>query len=221
MNLKVAHLVSVQFGILLGIVCCLVYARLEYSRPRPTAVKHVSAPDDRLADMVDADDDTESPEALTDRRISALPNEYSPEAVERYRAEATRLYYQQIAPRRDAGSSPANRSLAAAAPDYTEVVEEPAAVQSNDPGPQTVVYVQPAQAIVYPAPAEVVVFSHPRRFDNRRRPAPHPNALALNPPRRPDRSTITHLSAPPPFESPVAPAPALRRHSKSPGGLNR
>jgi hypothetical protein len=203
-----------QFGILVGIVCCLVYSRLEYSRPRPAAVKHVSAPDEQLADMVGADDDAESPESLTDRRVSALPNEYSPEAVERYRALSAKLYYEQIAPRRTAGSS----SAAAAAPAYTELVEEPAVV--NDPAPQTVAYVQPTQAVVY-SPAQVVAFSRPRRFDNRCRPASHPNALAPNPHRRPDRSGITHLSAPPPFESPASPAGALRRPLGSSGILHR
>src|ERR1700741_2243168 len=145
-----------QFGILVGIVCCLVFSRLEYSRSRPAAVKHVSAPDEQLVDMVDNDADAELADAVIEQPAPALPNEYSPEAVERYRALSEKLYYEQIAPRRNASSA------AAAAPAYPEVVEEPAVV--NDP--QTVPSVHPTQTIVYPLPVQVVAFARPRRFDN-------------------------------------------------------
>jgi hypothetical protein len=208
MNLKVAHLVSVQFGIFIGIVSCLVFFRFEYARPRiaaemrepaterTAAVEPLSEPEDQRADMVDNGAEPEQAEPVTEQPAPALPNEYSPEAVERYRALATKLYYEQIAPRRTISSSPANSSIAAVAPAYTEVVEEPAVVQTNDPAPQTVAYVQPTQVIVYPPPAQFVVFSYPRRFVNRCRPAPHPGALAPNPHRRPDRGG-THLRGSP------------------------
>jgi hypothetical protein len=42
MNLKVAHLVSVQFGIFIGIVSCLVFSRFENFRPRAAAAKRES-----------------------------------------------------------------------------------------------------------------------------------------------------------------------------------
>src|SRR4051812_10510193 len=125
-----------QLGILIGIVCCLVYSRWDYSRPRTAAVERVSARDDQPADMVDDGAHDERDGLVSGKSASALPNEYSPEAVERYRALSTKLYYEQIAPRRNAGSS----SVATAAPAYTEVAEEPAMIV-NDPAPQTVAYV--------------------------------------------------------------------------------
>jgi hypothetical protein len=208
MNLKVAHLVSVQFGIFIGIVSCLVFSRFEYARPRTAAemrkpateraaaVEPLSEPEGQRADMVNDEAEPEQAEPVTEQSAPALPNEYSAEAVERYRALATKLYYEQIAPRRNVSSRPANSCIAAVAPAYTEVVEEPAVVQTNDPAPQTVAYVQPTQVIVYPQPAQFVVFSHRRRFVNRCRPAPHPGALVSNPHRRPD-SGGTHLSGSP------------------------
>jgi hypothetical protein len=223
MNLKVAHLVSVQFGIFIGIVCCLVFSRSEYFRPRPTAdrrepvtqrasaVEPLADSEDQPGDIADNGADAELAELVTEQPAPALPNEYSPEAVERYRAEATRLYYEQIAPRR-----PATTTVAAVAPAYTEAVEEPAVDQNNAPVPETVAYVQPSQVIVYPQPVQFVVFSQPRRFANRCRPASPPGALASNPHRRADRGG-THLNASTPFERPTSLSSASPRSPGSPG----
>jgi hypothetical protein len=188
-------IVIFQFGLLIGIICCLVFSRLEYSRPRPVAVERGSARNDRTADMEENGTDAESAESATDRPVSAMPNEYSPEAVEKSRAILARLYYEQIAPRRIASSVPAN------VPSYTEMAQEPAVVQTEQPAPQTVAYVQPTEVIVYPQPVQFVGFARPRRLVNQCRPARHPGTFASNPPRRPDRGTITHLSAPPASES--------------------
>lgn len=204
MNLKVAHLVSVQFGIFIGIVSCLVFSRFEYFRPhaaaemrkpateRATTVEPMSEPEDQATDMVDDAAAPEQPDRFTEQPAPALPNEYS-EAVERYMALATKLYYEQITPRRNASSGPANSSIAAVAPSYPEVAQEPEVVQVEDPAPQTVAYQQPTQVIVYPQPAQFVVFSHPRRFVRRCRPAPQTGPLASNSHRRHD-SGGTHLS---------------------------
>jgi hypothetical protein len=189
MNLKVAHLISIQFGIFIGVVICLVVSRSESFRPhaatamrkpateRATTVEPTSEPEDQASDMVDDAAAPEESDRLTEQSAPALPNEYSPEAVERYRALATKLYYEQIAPR---------RTIAAVAPSYTEVAQEPEVVQVEEPAPQTVVYQQPAQVIVYAQPARFVVFSQPRRFFRRCRPAPQPGLLASNSHRRPD-----------------------------------
>jgi hypothetical protein len=210
MNLKVAHIVSVQFGIFIGIVSCLVFFRFESTRPRAAAerrkpateraaaVEPLSEREDQGADMVDNGAEPEWAEPVTKQPAPALPNEYSPEAVEQYRALATKLYYEQIAPRRAVSSRPANSSIAAVAPASTEVVEEPAVAQTNDPAPETVAYIQPTQVIVYPQPAQFVVFSQPRRFFNRCRPAPRPGVLASNPHQRPNRGGI-HLNGSPAF----------------------
>ena len=227
MNLKVAHLISIQFGIFIGIVCCLVFSRFEYFRPRATAesrapvterasaVEPLAEPEDQPADTGDGAD-PELAELVAEQPAPALPSEYSPEAVERYRAEATRLYYEQIAPRRNTSGNPATTRVAAVAPAYTEAVEEPAIDQTNDPAPETVAYVQPTQVIVYPQPVQFVVFSRPRRFANRCRPASPPGALASNPHRRPDGGG-THLNPSPAFERPASPSSALRRPPGSPG----
>ena len=213
MNLKMAHLVAIQFGILVGILCCLMFLRLEPAKPptaaetreqateRAAAVEPLSEAQDQRADTVDHRADAEPAQLAPGQLAPALPNQYSPEAVERYRAEATRLYYEQIAPRRNAISSLAHSSAAAAAPSSTEVAQEPAVVQTYDPEPQTVAYVEPAPVIVYSQPAQFVAFSHRRRFANRCRPAPHPDALAPGPNRRRDRGG-NHWSGSPEFRRP-------------------
>jgi hypothetical protein len=165
--------------------------------------------------MVDDGADAESAEPITEQTAPALPNEYSPEAVERYRALATKLYYEQIAPRRTVSSSSANSSIAAVAPAYTEATEEPAIVQTNDPAPETVAYIQPTQVIVYPQPAQFVVFSSPRRFVNRCRPAPHPGAPGSNSHQRPDRGG-THLRGSPAFRPAGSLGVVHRRHTGVP-----
>ena len=102
----------------------------------------------------------------------ALAHEYSPAAVRQYSALATQLYYEQIAPRRYAGSGIEN-SFHAVAPSNPEVAQAPAVASVDDPAPQTVDFVQPAQPILYPEPVQFVVFSNPRSFGNRCRPASH------------------------------------------------
>jgi hypothetical protein len=220
MNLKLAHLVAIQFGIFIGIVICLVFSRFESARPRTAAemrerateraaaVERMPEPADEFADMAKDREELDPAEQLTDQSTPAMPNEYSPEAVEKSMAILTKLYYDQIAPRRTAGSSPANTTVA---PSYTEVAPEPAVVQYDDPAPETVAYVQPTQVIVYPQPAQFVVFSHRRRLANRCRPSP-PGALASNPHRRPDRGG-TQLNGSPAF-SPAGPL-AVGQHQNT------
>lgn len=222
MNLKVAHLISIQFGIFIGIVSCLVFFRFEDFRPRTTpakrervmerarAVEPLSQSDEQPPEMGDGPDPEEA-EPATEPPRTPLPNEYSPEAVERYRAEATRLYYEQIAPRR-----PANTTVAAVAPAYTEVVEEPVVDQTNYPAPETVAYVQPTQVIVYPQPVQFVVFANPRRLANRCRPASPPGALASNRHRHPDGGGM-HSNISTPSERPTSLSSVLRRPPGSPG----
>jgi len=210
MKLKIVNLVAIQFGILVGILCCLMFLRLEPAEPptaaetreqateRAAAVEPLSEAQDQRGDTVDHRADPEPAQLVPGQLAPALPNQYSPEAVERYRTEATRLYYEQIAPRRNASSSFTHSSIAAVAPSYTQVAQEPAVVQTDDPEPQTVAYVEPAPVIVYSQPAQFVAFSHPRRFENRCRPAPHSDALAPGRHRRRDRGK-NHWSGSPEF----------------------
>lgn len=201
MNLKVAHLISIQFGIFVGIVFCLVVYRFENSGPRPAGEKRGPVTE-RAADVDSLGQSEEQPGDLDDNSADAdlaelavepprtpLPNEYSPEAVERYRAEATRLYYEQIAPRRVATTT-----IAAAAPAYTETVEEPAVDQTSYVAPEPVAYVQPTQVIVYPQPVQFVVFSQRNRHADRCRPASATGNVAPNSHPRPDGQRM-HSSA--------------------------
>jgi len=195
MNLKFAHLVAIQFGIFVGVVSCLLFLRFDYAKPRTateraTAAEPVSERDDQRADRLDHSAYPESAQLVPGQLAPVLSNEYSVEAVERYRAEATRLYYEQIAPRRNANLSAARNTIAAVAPSYTEVAQEPAVVATYDPEPQTVAYVEPTQVIAYP---QAVGFSHGRRFANRCRPGPHSRAFGSNLHRRSDRGR-THVS---------------------------
>lgn len=203
MNLKFAHLVAIQFGIFVGIVSCLLFFRFDAAQPRTAAevrelaTELAAAVKDQRAEVVDDRTNPEPAQLVPGQLAPVLSNEYSAEAVERYRAEATRLYYEQIAPRRNASSSLTHSSIAAVAPSYKEVAQEPAVVQTVDPEPQTVAYVEPTQVVVY-QPTQFVAFSHPRRFANRCRPTPHHSALTSNPHRRLDRRG-NHLSGSPAF----------------------
>jgi len=223
MNLKLAHLISIQFGIFVGIICCLAYSRSEYFRPRAaaerrapiteraSAVESLSQSEEQAADAMDSDADSDLSELVVEQPRTPLPNEYSPEAVERMRAEATRLYYEQIAPRRTVTTT-----VAAVAPAYQQMVEEPAVERSYEPAPEPVAYVQPAPVIIYSQPVPVIVYSQPRRFADRCRPASPPGTIASNPHRRPDgRGNHSNISGP--FERPPSSSPALRPPPASPG----
>ena len=199
MNLKTANLVAIQFGILVGIVCCLVYSRFESGKPRATAEERASAVEarsrhqDQRADLVDDRADPDRAQTITEQPIPVVENQYSPEAVERYRALAAQLYYQQIAPRRNTSATLTTSSTAAVALSDAEVTREPAVTATDDPAPQPVAYIEPTQVVVYPQAASFVAYSHRRRFADRCRPTPHHGELASNTHRRPDRRG-THLS---------------------------
>jgi hypothetical protein len=201
MNVKVANLMVVQLGVLIGIASWLAYAHFESAEPRvaaaetrrsPAAPAAAVAPISDLGSQVtralDDDADREEDPSNGEQLAQAtMPHQYSPEAVQQYTALAAQQYYQQIAPRRYASAAVANSSVAAAAPAYTEVAQEPAAVSSDYAEPlQNVAYAEPAPVVVYPQP-EFIVFSNQRRFPNRCRPTRRPAALTPATHRRPDR----------------------------------
>lgn len=195
MNLRIAHLVTVQFGILIGIAACLVFLHFENARPRTTSERRElptmkSQADDESA-TVDSRDELERDERLAEQSAYPLPSEYSPEAVEKSRAILAKLYYEQIAPRRNA---------TAVAQNYTEVAQEPAAAQTYEPPPQPVTYSEPTQVVLYPPPGQFISFARPRPFVTRCRPASNPNVLASNSDRRRDNGRI-HLPKPRPPRS--------------------
>jgi len=194
MTLKFAHLVAIQLGIFVGVAACLLFLRVESPKPRTATEIHELAAE--LAAAVKAAPEAENERAEPDtaelvpgQLAPALPNEYSPEAVEQYRALATKLYYEQIAPRRNPTSTLSHSSSAAVAPVYTQVAQQPAVVAAYEPEPEPepVAYVDPAPVIAYAQPAQFIAFSHGRRFANRCRPAPHRGEHASNQHRRRDR----------------------------------
>lgn len=190
MNLKVANLVAVQFGVLVGIMSWLAYSRFESAEPRVaaaerqerpvnsvTAVAPISDLGSQVTRALDSGADREQDQSIGEQPAPAVPpHQYSPEAVQQYTALAAQQYYQQIAPRRYASSGVANSSVAAVAPAYTEVVQEPAAVSSDYVEPlQNVAYAEPTQVAVYQP--QFIVFSNQRRFPNRCRPTLQPSAV--------------------------------------------
>lgn len=201
MNLKVVHLVAIQFGIFVGIMSWLGYSHFESAKPpriaeeRPTApvnsvapVTPIAEPEGQRPNRVDYRADADRIQPVAEQPVRVMQHEYSPAAVQQNMALAEQLYYQQIAPPLYAANSRvANSSITADAPSYAEVAQEPI-LQAEDPELRTVADVQPTQIVFY-QPTQFVAFSNARSFRNRNRcrPAPHPNALAPTTHRRPNR----------------------------------
>ena len=220
--LKVANLVAIQFGVLVGIMSWLAYSRFESAEPRIAAVEMRKRPVDSVAAVAPISDlGNQLPRALDygadreqDQPIGEQPapaaQQYSAEAVQQYTALAAQQYYQQIAPRRYASSRVENRSVAADSLSYAEVNREPAVVPADYvESSQPIEYTQPAQ-IVYYQPVQYVVFSHPLRFAKRCRPTPLSRARPAAyppPPDRPRRAPGGGAAAPPPTPPPLLPAP--------------
>ena len=185
MNLKVANLIAVQFGIFVGIMSWLGYSRFPSAEPRTrerppesvAAFAPVFKPGDQRPQAADYSADREGAQPMAEQTAQAARD---------YSALAAQLYYQQIAPRRYASSGLENDSIMADAPSYTEMAQEPAELPPEDvAAPQTVAYAQPTQFVAYPA--ETVVFSNSRSFGNRFRSTRHPAALNAITHRRPNR----------------------------------
>jgi len=201
MNVKVANLVAVQFGVLLGIASWLAYSRFESPEPRIAAVKTRESPaapsaavapisdlGSQVTRALDDDADREQDQSIGEQQAHAtLPHQYSPEAVQQYTALAAQQYYQQIAPRRYASAGVANSSIAPVTPIYTQVAQEPAAVSADYAEPiQTAADAEPTQIAFYQP--QFIVFSNQRRFPNRRRPTLQPAAGTPITHRRPDKA---------------------------------
>src|SRR6267143_2612262 len=145
MNLKVANLVAVQFGIFVGMMSWLAYSRLPSDEP-PTAA--AVAPGDQCPSTIDYRVGGDRAQPVGEQPAPA-PHEYSAAAVEQYSALAAQLYYQQIAPRRFASSWLENGSSVSVTPSYPEVAQEPEVVPDY-PASQTAAYVPTPQFIAYP-----------------------------------------------------------------------
>jgi hypothetical protein len=180
MNLKVANLIAVELGILIGIMSWLAYSRFPSAQPRTAAemqestvapVATVAAVSERRNQRpytVDYETDHE--------RAQPVDEEAAPTAQE---------YDQEIATQPYTSSGLGNGYVAADSPSYAEVDQEPAVAQPD--------YVPSPQIVVYAQPAQIVVFSNPRRFANRFRSTFPSGALNTITHRRPDR-VGPHLS---------------------------
>jgi len=207
MNLKVANLVAIQFGVFVGMMSWLAYSHFESGKPPRVAEESRKGPVNSVAPVApmadpegqrpDAEDyraDPDRAQQITEQPVPVVQYHYSPEAVQQYTALATQQYYQQIAPRRYASSNLENRPVVAA-PSYAKVEQQPAVVQLDQPAPQTVAYDEPSQ-VAYYEPAQIVAYAQPypffayssaRSFGRRCRPAPRHGVLTPATPRRHDR----------------------------------
>ena len=155
MNLKLANLIIVQFGIFVGVMAWLVYSRVPSAKPPVTAeMQEITTP---IATGAPAS------EARNQRPSNVDYNAEREQArLIAERSASLQSYYRSIAPEPYVSSIPAD------SPSYAEAEQEPAVVPSDYGSPQSIVYVQPV---------ETVVFSDHRRFANRCRSAHHPGAV--------------------------------------------
>ena len=206
MNVKVANLIVIQFGIFVGMMAWLAYSHFESGTSprvgeenRKGLVNSVApvAPLAPAAPMAESESQRPVPEnyranpdrapSVTEPPVPVVHYQYSPEAVQQYTALATQQYYQQIAPRRYANTAVENRPVVAA-PSYAKVEQEAAAVPTEyEDAPQTVAYDEPAQIVAYAQPYRFVAYSNGRSFGRRCRPAPRHGVLTSATPRRHDR----------------------------------
>jgi hypothetical protein len=231
MNLKVANLVAVQFGVFAGIMSWLAYSHLPIAGPRTAtttqeqmrtepvpAVAPVFKPGEQPSQTVDYRAEREETQPVAEQPVLAM-HEYSAAAVQQYSALAAKQYYEQIAPRRYVSSTLEKRSVVAEAPAYPEVKQESeTAPVEYLAEPETIAYSEPAQFIVYPQ-SQFVVFSNRRRVANRCRPTLFADGAPLaNRNRRHQNRPRSHLRGPTEFGSPAA---AFRRPANSLGVVHR
>jgi hypothetical protein len=184
-NPKIANLIAIETGILVGLMSWLIYSRFPSPEPRTqerppdsvVAFAPVFKPGDQRPQAADYSADREGAQPMAEQTAQGARD---------YSALAAQLYYQQIAPRRYASSGLENDSIVADAPSSTEMAQAPAELSPEDvAAPQTVAYAQPTQFVAYPV--DTVVFSNSRSFGNRFRSTRHPGALNATTHRRPNR----------------------------------
>jgi hypothetical protein len=197
MNLKIANLVAIQFGIFIGIMAWLGYSRLPSTELReapemkgkmvnsvPPAAP-VSEPKNPRPDSVDSAADRERAEPVVEKPLPIA------QTSDR---EISRVAY-------TATAAPANRSIVAVSPSYTEVDDDPEVVSSD--------YLQSPETLAYDQPAAFVVVSNRRSFGNRCRSTPRRDRFATTTQRRSDRGSA-HLIGGGIASRPIGMAPSCR-----------
>ena len=178
MNLKIANLVAIQFGIFIGTMSWLIYSRLPSAEPGAAP----AAPEmkGRMVNSI-------RPEApvsdLSNQRPGtvAYGTDRPPgQPVNGQPVQSAPIYYQTVATGPYARSG-FNNAIAMAAP-YAGAVQEPATVSADYAVyTEPVGYAPPAQLVVYTEPIQTVGFSNSHRFRNRGRPAPRACGPQTNP----------------------------------------
>ena len=153
MSPKIANLIAIETGLLVGLMSWLTYSHFPSSEPHPAAgmqesnaasVRTVAPPSEAISQRpstADYNAEREQARLMAERSVSL----------------ASRQRYEQAI-----ATEPYVSSTAADSPSYAEVNQEPAVVPTDYlESPQTVIYAQP-----------IVVFSNPRRFANRCRSRP-------------------------------------------------
>ena len=188
MSPKIANLIAIEIGILVGLMCWLTYSRFPSVEPHAAAgmqesntgsVRTVAPPSETInqrPSTADYNAEREQARLMAERAVSLA-------SLQRYdQAIATEPYVSSI---------PADSSF------YPEAEQEQAVVPSDYlESPQTVIYTEP-----------IVVFSNGRRFGNRFRSTHHPGAVNPTFTRQcPDRRN-SHPSDPRIMSGPVVSTP--------------
>jgi hypothetical protein len=194
MNLKVANLVAVQFGIFVGIMFWLGYSHLESTKPTRVAVEMPQREmPQRLVNSIRPSVPGVAPRSERPHTVDYRADRAQAQAVNTEPALTARAYDQGNATESDITSGPEEGSFVERSPAYTDADQDPAVASSDyQSSPQTVAYVQPSQAVeyvqptqpveyaqpsqivVYPEP-QIVVFSNDRSFGRRCRSQPRRN----------------------------------------------
>ena len=167
MNPKIANLIAIEIGILIGLMSWLTYSRFPSTEPGTEARMQESAatPVTTVAPAFEASNQRPSTvDYSAEREQARLMAERSASLASLQR------YYQAIATEPYTRSGLDNSSIAVDTPSYT-AAEQPA---EDLAPPQTVIY--------YAQPIQTVVFSNPRRSRDRCRSVPDPGT----------NRTITH-----------------------------
>ena len=153
MNLKIAHLVAIQFGIFVGTMSWLIYSRVPSSES-PT----MGETRGRMVNSIRPDvplSELKSPRAATENygaTVSQSAGELQARITERYNREIAMGPYAYVVN----------------SPSYANIYQESAGVPSDyGAAPQTVEYAQP---ILYAEPYQTFGYYNGRRFADRCRP---------------------------------------------------
>jgi hypothetical protein len=168
MNLKIANLVAVQFGIFVGIMFWLGYSHLESTKPPRIAAEIPQ----RLVNSIRPSAPGAAPRSERPRAVDYRADRAQARAVNTEPALTARAYDQGNDPEADVTSGPEESSFVERSPAYPDAEQYPPTASSDYlSSPQTVGYVQPTQAVEYVQstqpveyvqPSQIVVYQEPQ-----------------------------------------------------------